>query len=55
MLNWPDRKAKLKQIFSTLKDKESLMDEKKMDEVLSRLEIKLGKSREALRKLISKL
>ncbi|MBK6266712.1 hypothetical protein JKA74_16825 [Marivirga sp. S37H4] len=55
MINWPEKKEKLKQIFITLKDKDLLMEEDKMDEVLSRLETKLGKSKEALRKLISKL
>ncbi len=55
MLNWPEKKEKLKQIFGTLKDKDSLLEEQKMEEVLSRLEKKLGKSREVLKKLISKL
>lgn len=55
MINWPEKKEKLNKIFLTFKDKDTLLEEQKMDEVLSRLEKKLGKSRDVLLKLISKL
>ncbi len=55
MTSWAKKREKLKKIFATFKNQEVLMEEKKMDEVLSRLAFKLGKSKEAVRKLISKL
>ncbi len=55
MTNWSEKKEKLKNIFTTLKEKDSLLEDQKMEEVLSRLEKQLGKTREALLKLIKKI
>ena len=55
MINWNETKRMLKQKFAKLTDNDVLMIEGKHDELLGRLQIKLGKSREALLKLISEL
>lgn len=55
MSNWDETKRKLKEKFSKLTDNDWLIPDSKQDELLKRLEIKLGKTREALRKLISEL
>jgi uncharacterized protein YjbJ (UPF0337 family) len=55
MMNWNERKGKLKQQFAKLTDNDLLFTEGKQDEMLGRLQIKLGKSREALLKLIADL
>ena len=53
--DWNTIKGKLKQKFSMLSDNDLLMVEGKKDELYGRLQIKLGKSKEELRKLISGL
>lgn len=53
--NWNEQKGKLKQKFAALTDDDFLFAEGKMDEMLGRLQIKLGKSKEELRELISSL
>lgn len=53
--NWDETKGKLKQKFALLTDSDVLLVEGKHDELLGRLEIKLGRSKEELRKLISEL
>jgi uncharacterized protein YjbJ (UPF0337 family) len=55
MINWDETKRMLKQKFAKLTDNDILIIEGKQDELLSRLQVKLGKSREALLKLISEL
>lgn len=55
MTNWDETKRKLKDKFSILTDNEWLVPDGNQDELLKRLELKLGKTREALRKLISEL
>jgi|GEM_PF-2724969 uncharacterized protein YjbJ (UPF0337 family) len=55
MTNWREKKGKLKQKLALITDNKTLLREGKMDEVLGRLENKLGKSKKAIRKLISKL
>jgi len=53
--NWNEQKGKLKQKFATLTDNDLLFAEGKKDEMLGRLQVKLGKSKEELHKIISGL
>ena len=53
--NWNEMKGKLKQKFATVTDDDLLFADGKKDEMLGRLQIKLGKSKEELHKLISSL
>ena len=53
--NWEEQKGKLKQKFASLTDNDLLFAEGKKDEMLGRLQIKLGKSKDELHKLISDL
>lgn len=55
--NWNETKIKLKQKFAMLTDNDLLLPllEDKQDEMLVRLEIKLGKSKAEIQKLISEL
>jgi uncharacterized protein YjbJ (UPF0337 family) len=53
--NWNETKGKLKQKFALLTDDDLLLVEGKQDELLGRLQIKLGKTKEELHKIISNL
>ena len=53
--NWIEQKGKLKQKFATLTDNDLLFAEGKKDEMLGRLQVKLGKTKEELHKLIAAL
>ena len=53
--NWNETKGKLKQRFAMLTDNDLLLLEGKEDEMLGRLEKKLGKSKDELHKIISDL
>jgi len=53
--NWNEIKGKLKQKFSLLTDNDLLLIEGKQDEMLGRLQIKLGKTKEEIHKLIADL
>ncbi len=53
--NWNEQKGKLKQKFATLTDNDLMFAEGKKDEMLGRLQKKLGKTKEELHDLISKL
>jgi uncharacterized protein YjbJ (UPF0337 family) len=53
--NWNEMKGKLKQKFAALTDDDLMFADGKKDEMLGRLQIKLGKSKEELHKLISTL
>jgi uncharacterized protein YjbJ (UPF0337 family) len=53
--NWNETKGKLKQKFATLTDNDVLLIEGKQDEVIGKLQIKLGKTKEEIHKLISEL
>jgi uncharacterized protein YjbJ (UPF0337 family) len=52
---WNEKKGKLKQKFAMLTDNDLLMVEGKQDELLGRLQIKLGKTKEELNKIIAEL
>jgi uncharacterized protein YjbJ (UPF0337 family) len=53
--DWNQIKGKLKQKFAMLTDNDLLLLDGKQDELLGRLQTKLGKSKEELQKLISEL
>lgn len=53
--NWEEQKGKLKQKFATLTDNDLLFAEGKKEEMLGKLQIKLGKSKEELKKIISSI
>lgn len=53
--NWNETKGKLKQKFASLTDSDVLYEEGKHDEMLGRLQIKLGKTKEELRRIIDAL
>jgi uncharacterized protein YjbJ (UPF0337 family) len=53
--NWNETKGKLKQKFAMLTDNDVLLIEGKEDEMLGRLQVKLGKTKEEIHKLISDL
>lgn len=53
--NWNEIKGKLKQRFALLTDNDLLLVEGKQDELLGRLQVKLGKTKEELEKVISEL
>ena len=53
--NWKEIAGKLKQQYANLTDDDLLFKEGKEDELLGRLQQKLGKTKEELRKLIGKI
>jgi uncharacterized protein YjbJ (UPF0337 family) len=53
--NWEEQKGKLKQKFAILTDNDVLLLEGKKEEMLGRLQAKLGKTKEELQKIISAL
>lgn len=53
--NWDEQKGKLKQKFAQLTDDDLLLIEGKKDELLGKLQIKLGKTKEELHKIIEGL
>jgi uncharacterized protein YjbJ (UPF0337 family) len=53
--DWEVQKAKLKQRFAELTDNDLMFLEGKKDEMLGKLEIKLGKTKEEIRKILDKI
>jgi uncharacterized protein YjbJ (UPF0337 family) len=53
--NWNERKGKLQQKFGFLTDNDLLFDEGKKEEMLAKLQIKLGKTKEELLRIIGAL
>jgi uncharacterized protein YjbJ (UPF0337 family) len=53
--NWNEIAGKLKQQYANLTDDDLLFKEGKEEELLGRLQQKLGKTKEELRKVISKI
>ena len=51
--NWHDTKEKLKVKFSRLTDSDLLFVEGKQEDIVKKLQIKLGKSKEEILKIIS--
>ena len=52
---WNEQKGRLKQKFALLTDSDLLFESGKKEEMLARLQIKLGKTREDLKKIIAAL
>jgi uncharacterized protein YjbJ (UPF0337 family) len=50
---WNEQKGKLKQQFANLTDDDLMFAEGKKDEMLGKLQIKLGKTKEELHKVMS--
>jgi len=53
--NWNVQKGKLKQKFAILTDNDLKFEEGKKEEMFGRLQIKLGKTKEELHKIIAAL
>lgn len=53
--NWNEIKGKLKQKFGFLTDNDIMFENGKNEELLGNLQIKLGKTKEELRKIIDSL
>jgi len=53
--NWNEQKGKLKQKFAALTENELLFTEGKKEEMLGRLQITLGKTKEELAAIIASL
>jgi uncharacterized protein YjbJ (UPF0337 family) len=53
--NWEEQKAKLKEKFAALTDNDLLFVEGKKEEMISKLQSKLGKTKEELFKIIGAL
>ncbi|HLG41197.1 MAG TPA: CsbD family protein [Chitinophagaceae bacterium] len=53
--SWNEQKGKLKQKFALLTDNDLLFETGKKEEMLGKLQIKLGKTKEELHKIIEGL
>ncbi|MBK8881781.1 MAG: CsbD family protein [Bacteroidales bacterium] len=53
--NWNEQKAMLKQKFAVLTDNDLMFEEGKKEEMYAKLQIKLGKTKEELHKILSEL
>lgn len=53
--NWNETKGKLKQKFAELTDNDVLLVEGKQDELIGRLQAKLGKTKKEIHQLITDL
>jgi uncharacterized protein YjbJ (UPF0337 family) len=53
--DWSDQKKKLKQQFAILTENDLLITEGRKEELFARLEIRLGKTKEELFKLLAEL
>jgi uncharacterized protein YjbJ (UPF0337 family) len=53
--NWNKTKGKLKQKFAELTDNDLFFAEGMKDEMIGRLQVKLGKTKEEMQKIIARL
>jgi uncharacterized protein YjbJ (UPF0337 family) len=53
--NWNEQKGKLKQKFAILTDNDLMFVEGKKEEMFGRLQIKLGKTKEELHKILDSI
>jgi uncharacterized protein YjbJ (UPF0337 family) len=53
--SWNEQKGRLKQQFAILLDNDLMFEDGKKDELLGMLQVKLGKTKEEVLKLISSL
>jgi uncharacterized protein YjbJ (UPF0337 family) len=54
-ISWNDQARKLKQKFSTLTDQDLYFEQGKMEDMITRLQTKVGKSKHEIYQLITKL
>jgi uncharacterized protein YjbJ (UPF0337 family) len=54
-IDWDDKKGKLKNRFSKITDKDLYFEKGKMEEMLVKLQEKVGKTRHELHMIIAKL
>lgn len=52
---WNEQKGKLKQKFAELTDNDLMFEEGKKEEMFGKIQIKLGKTKEELHKIINSL
>ena len=53
--SWNETKGRLKQQYAMLTDNDLLLVEGKQDELIGRLQTKMGKTKEEIQKIISEL
>jgi uncharacterized protein YjbJ (UPF0337 family) len=53
--NWNETKGKLKQQFAILTDDDLLLAEGKQDEMLGKIQLKIGKTKQELQDIINSL
>lgn len=53
--NWNEQKGKLKQKFAVLTDNDLMFAEGKKEEMLGKLQVKLGKTKEEMHKILAAL
>lgn len=53
--NWNEKKGKLKQKFSELTDDDLMFAEGKEDELVGRIQKKLGKTKDEVREILAKV
>lgn len=53
--NWDEQKAKLKQKFAALTDNDLLFNKGKKEEMMAKIQLKLGKTKEELFKIIGEI
>ena len=53
--NWNEKKAKLKQKFAVLTDNDLMFEEGRKEEMIAKLQIKLGKTKEELHKILDSI
>ena len=53
--NWLEQKGKLKQKFAALTDDDMLFEQGKKDEMLGKIAVKVGRTKEELHKIIQAL
>ena len=53
--NWNEQKGKLKQKFAALTDDDLMFEEGKREDMLGKLQIKLGKTQEEMKKILDEL
>lgn len=53
--NWNEQKGKLKQKFAVLTDDDLLFEQGKKEEMLGKIQVKLGKTKAELHKIIEAL
>ena len=53
--NWNEQKGRLKKAYAVLTDNDLMFEEGKQDEMIGKLQIKLGKTKEEIHKIISSI